>query len=94
MEGTAQPLEQFTHAALAEPSTEGFLDPIADLGGGLETPGSDLLLELVELGLGQSSRVTFVFQRAKSLQALLLEKGDPVLDGARAHVKEVGDFLH
>jgi hypothetical protein len=78
---------------LGEPSTEGFLDPIADLGGGLETPGGDLLLELVELGLGQSARIALELQRAKSIEATTLVKGKPVLDGTRANLKQVGNFL-
>ena len=89
----AQTLEQFAHAALGEPSTEGFLDPIADLSGGLETPGGDLLLELVELGLGQSAGVALVLQSAEGLEALGPEESDPVVDRPRAHAEQVSDFL-
>jgi hypothetical protein len=45
MKGAAQAMQQFAHAAWGEPSTEGFLDPVARLGGRVEAPGGDLALE-------------------------------------------------
>ena len=47
VEGAAQPMEQFAHAARGEPSTEGRLDPVARLAGRVEAAGGDFAFDAV-----------------------------------------------
>src|SRR5579859_2221597 len=93
VEGAAQPHQQFAHATDREPSTEGGLDPRTHLGGALETPGGNFLLELVELGSRQSARVALILQRTERIEPLFSVQSDPVVDGARADIEQVGNFL-
>jgi hypothetical protein len=93
VEGAAQTHQQFAHAARGEPSTEGRLDPLADLSRALEASGGDLAFELIELGRRESARVALVVQAAQQLQAARSKEGEPVRERARADIEEVGHFV-
>src|SRR5262249_26083348 len=82
VEGAAQPMEQFAHAAWGEPSTEGRLDPVAHLASRLEAAGGDFAFEAVELARPESARVALVLQGAERLQSTALVELQPVADGA------------
>src|SRR3954470_23358881 len=83
VEGAPQTHQQLAHAGCREPSTEGSLDPVANLSGALEAPRGHLLFEQVELSSGQSAGVAFVLQGAEGIEALFPEQGDPVMDRPR-----------
>src|SRR5262249_30652764 len=93
VEGAAQAFEQLAHASRGELPTEVLLDPVAHLLGAAEASGGDLLLELVELGRVESAGVALVVQRTQRVEALALEEGYPVAEGAWADVQQVGDLL-
>jgi hypothetical protein len=92
VEGAAQPMEQFAHAARGEPSTEGRLDPVAYLAGRPEAAGGDLVFEAVELARRESARVALVLQGAEGLQPAALVELPPVANGAGTDAEECGDL--
>jgi hypothetical protein len=93
MEGTAQTMQECTHAASGEPSTEGFLDPVAHLSRRFEAAGGDRVLEVVELAGLESTRVAFVLQGAKGLESALLVKFQPVADSAGTDVEKFRNLI-
>jgi hypothetical protein len=93
VKGAAQAMEELAHAALGKPSPEGLLDPVAHVGRRLETAGSDLPFEVVELRRLQSTQVAFVLQSTKGLQSAALVKLQPVADRAGTDPQEFGHLF-
>src|SRR5262249_17455394 len=80
----ADPPEQVLHPTGAVADPEGVLKPLADLIGGAEAAGADLLFELVHLPGGEVARVAPVLEDAQGVEPLVAIDSEPFAQLAEA----------